>query len=147
MTWSQIYITVTPPLTPLPLGGCLARPTGPNSQPRPPSVSSTVDTSSKANSPHSGSSVAAGQSLTLTPSSVQMAFLARLTGRLSSRRSSSSSGVPECCGLYLYIYMIYHPNPFSVRWLSRATNWAKFSATATLGVIHRGHVKQSEFTP
>ena len=43
--------------------------------------------------------------------------------------------------------MIYHPNPFSVRWLSRATNWAKFSATATLGVIHRGHVKQSEFTP
>uniref|UniRef100_A0A2P2MRE3 26S proteasome non-ATPase regulatory subunit 1 homolog n=1 Tax=Rhizophora mucronata TaxID=61149 RepID=A0A2P2MRE3_RHIMU len=27
-------------------------------------------------------------------------------------------------------------------WLSRATNWAKFSATAGLGVIHRGHLRQ-----
>merc|ERR1711970_318929 len=27
-------------------------------------------------------------------------------------------------------------------WLSRATNWAKLSATATLGVIHRGHEKE-----
>ena len=27
-------------------------------------------------------------------------------------------------------------------WLSRATNWAKFSATAGLGVIHRGHLAQ-----
>lgn len=27
-------------------------------------------------------------------------------------------------------------------WLSRATNWAKFSATASLGVIHRGHLQQ-----
>ena len=27
-------------------------------------------------------------------------------------------------------------------WLSRATNWAKFSATAGLGVIHRGHLEQ-----
>ena len=28
-------------------------------------------------------------------------------------------------------------------WLSRATNWAKLSAIATLGVIHRGHEKES----
>merc|ERR1719369_553483 len=28
-------------------------------------------------------------------------------------------------------------------WLSRATNWAKLSATATLGLIHRGHEKES----
>ena len=28
-------------------------------------------------------------------------------------------------------------------WLSRATNWAKLSATATLEVIHRGHKKES----
>jgi len=28
-------------------------------------------------------------------------------------------------------------------WLSRATNWAKLSATASLGVIHRGHEKDS----
>ena len=27
-------------------------------------------------------------------------------------------------------------------WLSRATNWAKFSATAGLGVIHRGHLAE-----
>ncbi|KAE8717553.1 26S proteasome non-ATPase regulatory subunit 1-like protein B [Hibiscus syriacus] len=27
-------------------------------------------------------------------------------------------------------------------WLSRATNWAKFSVTAGLGVIHRGHLQQ-----
>jgi 26S proteasome regulatory subunit N2 len=27
-------------------------------------------------------------------------------------------------------------------WLSRATNWAKFGATAGLGVIHRGHISQ-----
>lgn len=31
----------------------------------------------------------------------------------------------------------------NLEWLSRATNWAKFSATATLGVIHRGHIKQA----
>ncbi|KNC76703.1 hypothetical protein SARC_10812, partial [Sphaeroforma arctica JP610] len=28
-------------------------------------------------------------------------------------------------------------------WLGRATNWAKFTATASLGVIHRGHLKDS----
>ncbi|CAL1544748.1 unnamed protein product [Lymnaea stagnalis] len=28
-------------------------------------------------------------------------------------------------------------------WLSRATNWAKFSATASLGVIHKGHEKEA----
>lgn len=26
-----------------------------------------------------------------------------------------------------------------MEWLARATNWAKLSATASLGVIHRGH--------
>lgn len=31
----------------------------------------------------------------------------------------------------------------NLEWLSRATNWSKFSATASLGVIHRGHVKDS----
>ncbi|KAK9829302.1 hypothetical protein WJX72_005032 [[Myrmecia] bisecta] len=30
----------------------------------------------------------------------------------------------------------------NLEWLSRATNWAKFSATAGLGVIHRGHLAQ-----
>jgi hypothetical protein len=32
----------------------------------------------------------------------------------------------------------------NLEWLSRATNWAKFSATAGLGVIHRGQLSQGE---
>jgi 26S proteasome regulatory subunit N2 len=28
-------------------------------------------------------------------------------------------------------------------WLSRANNWARFSATASLGVIHKGHEKDA----
>mmetsp|Transcript_451 Transcript_451/g.1081 ORF Transcript_451/g.1081 Transcript_451/m.1081 type:complete len:954 (+) Transcript_451:346-3207(+) len=31
----------------------------------------------------------------------------------------------------------------NLEWLSRATNWAKFTATASLGVIHKGNVKPS----
>jgi len=30
----------------------------------------------------------------------------------------------------------------NLEWLSRATNWAKFSAIAGLGVIHKGHMKE-----
>lgn len=32
----------------------------------------------------------------------------------------------------------------NLEWLSRATNWAKFSATAGLGVIHKGHLTQGK---
>ena len=39
-----------------------------------------------------------------------------------------------------YNTLLVHLN--SQDWLSRATNWAKFSATAGLGVIHRGHLQQ-----
>ncbi|XP_015216748.1 26S proteasome non-ATPase regulatory subunit 1 [Lepisosteus oculatus] len=31
----------------------------------------------------------------------------------------------------------------NLEWLARATNWAKFTATASLGVIHRGHEKEA----
>ncbi|KAH6581642.1 hypothetical protein BASA61_003489 [Batrachochytrium salamandrivorans] len=31
----------------------------------------------------------------------------------------------------------------NLEWLSRATNWTKFSATAALGVIHKGQISQS----
>lgn len=31
----------------------------------------------------------------------------------------------------------------NLEWLGRATNWAKFIATASLGVIHRGHEKEA----
>lgn len=27
----------------------------------------------------------------------------------------------------------------NLEWLARATNWAKLTATASLGVVHRGH--------
>jgi 26S proteasome regulatory subunit N2 len=30
----------------------------------------------------------------------------------------------------------------NLEWLSRASNWAKFSATAALGVIHMGQIKK-----
>ncbi|CAG8556740.1 11970_t:CDS:10, partial [Acaulospora colombiana] len=30
----------------------------------------------------------------------------------------------------------------NLEWLARATNWSKFSATAALGVIHKGHLSQ-----
>ncbi|KAL0489982.1 26S proteasome subunit Rpn2 [Acrasis kona] len=31
----------------------------------------------------------------------------------------------------------------NLEWLGKATNWAKFSATASLGVIHKGQIKES----
>ena len=34
-------------------------------------------------------------------------------------------------------------NRDNLDWLSRATNWAKLTATASLGVIHRGHEKEA----
>lgn len=30
----------------------------------------------------------------------------------------------------------------NLEWLAKATNWSKFSATAGLGVIHKGHIKE-----
>ena len=30
----------------------------------------------------------------------------------------------------------------NLEWLSRATNWSKFNATAALGLIHKGHISQ-----
>ncbi len=32
----------------------------------------------------------------------------------------------------------------NLEWLSRANNWTKFSATAALGVIHRGHISKGK---
>jgi hypothetical protein len=44
--------------------------------------------------------------------------------------------MPSIFNFYIHIFISY----WSVlqEWLGRATNWAKFSATAGLGVIHRG---------
>jgi len=54
--------------------------------------------------------------------------------------------------LFFYLLSLHHMEIIAIalshfgvilqEWLSRATNWAKFSATAGLGVIHRGHLQQ-----
>lgn len=31
----------------------------------------------------------------------------------------------------------------NLEWLGKATNWAKFTATASLGVVHKGHMRES----
>ncbi|CAH0479966.1 unnamed protein product [Peronospora belbahrii] len=31
----------------------------------------------------------------------------------------------------------------NLEWLGKATNWAKFTATASLGVVHKGHIRES----
>jgi len=32
----------------------------------------------------------------------------------------------------------------NLEWMARATNWSKFSVTASLGVIHKGHIKEAK---
>lgn len=32
----------------------------------------------------------------------------------------------------------------NLEWFSRATNWAKFTAAAGIGVVHKGHIKESQ---
>jgi 26S proteasome regulatory subunit N2 len=32
----------------------------------------------------------------------------------------------------------------NLQWLGKASNWGQFSATASIGVVHKGHVKQSK---
>ncbi|KAJ8685611.1 hypothetical protein QAD02_021404 [Eretmocerus hayati] len=39
--------------------------------------------------------------------------------------------------------MVTAPRWDNLDWLARATNWAKLSATASLGVIHRGHEQEA----
>lgn len=34
------------------------------------------------------------------------------------------------------MYYNYRDN---LEWLAKSTNWAKFTATASLGVVHKGH--------
>jgi 26S proteasome regulatory subunit N2 len=31
----------------------------------------------------------------------------------------------------------------NLEWMGRAANWAKFTATASIGVVHKGHMKES----
>ena len=43
----------------------------------------------------------------------------------------------------MHAYAVSCSRRDNLEWLSRATNWAKFTATASLGVIHRGHEKDA----
>uniref|UniRef100_A0A8C5GNQ0 26S proteasome non-ATPase regulatory subunit 1 n=1 Tax=Gouania willdenowi TaxID=441366 RepID=A0A8C5GNQ0_GOUWI len=45
-----------------------------------------------------------------------------------------------CWGLCDCLFVLCREN---LEWLARATNWAKFTATASLGVIHKGHEKEA----
>lgn len=41
------------------------------------------------------------------------------------------------CNFYMFSFRD------NLEWLARATNWAKLTATASLGVIHRGHEQEA----
>ena len=45
--------------------------------------------------------------------------------------------------IFVYFLRKYYFFRDNLDWLARATNWDKLSATASLGVIHRGHEKDS----
>ncbi|XP_061364764.1 26S proteasome non-ATPase regulatory subunit 1 homolog A-like [Gastrolobium bilobum] len=60
------------------------------------------------------------------------AFLLNVRGHLSLPKSQPAESAQHV--------VLFHWR--FLDWLSRATNWAKFSATAGLGVIHRGHLQQ-----
>ncbi|RVW78402.1 26S proteasome non-ATPase regulatory subunit 1-like A [Vitis vinifera] len=64
------------------------------------------------------------------------AFLLNVRDRLSNPKSQPSESVQPGNNDLILLKMEI------LDWLSRATNWAKFSATAGLGVIHRGHLQQ-----
>eukprot|EP00438_Fugacium_kawagutii_P011726 Skav222900 [mRNA] locus=scaffold1489:23076:40643:+ [translate_table: standard] len=66
----------------------------------------------------------AGTSCCWTPSRI------RLMRRISAADVVSEALCCRWCGKNL-------------EWLAKASNWAKFSATASLGVIHKGHIKES----
>jgi 26S proteasome regulatory subunit N2 len=50
-------------------------------------------------------------------------------------------------GIFSYIFNVEKQYSYLFRdnleWLARATNWAKFTAAASLGVIHKGHIKEA----
>uniref|UniRef100_A0A7S4R0V7 26S proteasome regulatory subunit RPN2 C-terminal domain-containing protein n=1 Tax=Alexandrium monilatum TaxID=311494 RepID=A0A7S4R0V7_9DINO len=63
---------------------------------------------------------------------------------IDSKNSILHSGTVIChslmqCGTTSDVFLRKN-----LEWLAKATNWAKFSATASLGVIHKGHIKNSK---
>jgi 26S proteasome regulatory subunit N2 len=71
-----------------------------------------------------------------------MAILTKIRDSLESRNSIFHSGVTFANA---YMHAGTTVDSFirdNLDWLSRASNWSKFSATAALGVIHRGHLSQ-----
>lgn len=68
---------------------------------------------------------------------------------LKAIKHSLESRNSICHGAMIYMNALMHTGTTvdtflreNLDWLSRTTNWAKFSATAGLGVIHKGHLLQ-----
>jgi 26S proteasome regulatory subunit N2 len=71
-----------------------------------------------------------------------LVILTRLRDALDSRNSIFHSAVTFANA---YMHAGTTVDQFirdNLDWLARANNWSKFSATAALGVIHRGHLSQ-----
>uniref|UniRef100_A0A0E0H5R4 26S proteasome non-ATPase regulatory subunit 1 homolog n=1 Tax=Oryza nivara TaxID=4536 RepID=A0A0E0H5R4_ORYNI len=93
-----------------------------------------------------------GSSHTVDPNEVARADrLAKIKGILSGETSIQAVEMRNsvCHSATICANAIMHAGTTvdtflreNLEWLSRATNWAKFSATAGLGVIHRGHLQQ-----
>ena len=71
-------------------------------------------------------------------------FLRSLHPQNAVLRNSACHTATVLANAYMHagttVHQFLHDN---LEWLGRATNWAKFSATASLGVIHMGHFKES----
>ena len=68
-------------------------------------------------------------------------------GLLTCARAACEPRNSVCHGAVVFANAVMHAGTTvdsflrsNLDWLARATNWAKFSATAGLGVVHRGHL-------
>jgi len=64
---------------------------------------------------------------------------------IKQNKKNIGSKVKSCRFLIFFlifgIFMLFFRD--NLEWLARATNWAKLTATASLGVIHRGHEQEA----
>lgn len=67
-----------------------------------------------------------------------MAILKKLKDSLEARNSIFHTAVTLSCGFMHAGTMNDHFFRDNLEWLGKAVNWSKFTATAALGVIHRG---------
>jgi 26S proteasome regulatory subunit N2 len=78
-----------------------------------------------------------------TRSKTDLLIITQLKDKLESRNSVTNSSAVIAhammqCGTTVDTFL-----RDNLAWLGRATHWAKFTATASIGVIHKGHRKES----